>query len=92
MAAKHSNVAELREHFNVAAEAYPENKGTISAYTLVQATGFNGLRVFKRVRIGVEFGVSVDTAKDMMKNIREANKTDEGYPSSNIMGRYVQEM
>lgn len=76
----------------VSAEVYPENKGSISAYTLVQAIGFNGLRVFKRVRIGYEFGVSADKAKEMMQNLREANKTDEGYPSSNILGRFVQEM
>lgn len=69
--------------------AYPENKGTISAYTLVNATGFNGMRVFKRVRIGVEFGVSVDTAKEMMRNIREAN-ADSGM--SNILGKFVMEM
>ena len=92
MAAKHSNVAELREHFNVAAEAYPENKGTISAYTLVEATGFNGLRVFRRVRIGCEFGVSVDTAKDMMKNIREANSDKNGLPYVHIAGRFTLDM
>lgn len=73
----------------IAAESYPENKGTISAYTLVNATGFNGMRVFKRVRIGVEFGVSVDTAKEMMRNIREAN-ADSGM--SNILGKFVMEL
>jgi hypothetical protein len=76
-----------------AVEAYPENRGTISAYILVEATGFNGSRMFKRVRIGYEFGVSVDTAKDMMKNIREANNSGK-YDSSGpvITGRYTLNM
>ena len=72
----------------IAAESYPENKGTISAYTLVNATGFNGMRVFKRVRIDVGFGVSVDTAKEMMRNIREANADID---NNTVIGRFVME-
>lgn len=67
---------------------FDSNKGSISAYTIVQATGFNGVRTFKRVRIGVEFGVSVDTAKDMMRSIREANSDI----CENITGKFVMEM
>ena len=77
----------LSLHTTPIIETYPDNKGTISAYTLVQATGFYDSKVFKRVRIGVEFGVSVDTAKDMMKSLREANDNN-----SNIMGRFVMEL
>ena len=69
------------------------NRGSISAYTLVEATGFNGLRVFRRVRIGYEFGVSADKAKEMMQNLREANNSGK-YDSAGpvIVGRFVQEM
>lgn len=76
----------------IAIEAYPENKGTISAYTLVQAIGFNGARVFKRVRIGCEFGVSVDTAKEMMRNLRNANADNAQDSNPNILGKFVMEM
>ncbi len=69
------------------------NRGSISAYTLVEATGFNGLRVFRRVRIGYEFGVSADKAKEMMQNLREANNSGK-YDSAGpvIVGRFVQDM
>lgn len=75
------------DYVAVPAVDYNPNKGTVSAYTIVQATGFNGCRVFKRVRIGVEFGVSVDTAKDMMQNLRNANSDN-----TNISGRFVMEL
>jgi len=71
----------------IAVSEYNPNKGTLSAYTIVDAIGFNGLRTFKRVRIGVEFGVSVDTAKEMMQNVRAANEN-----SVNITGKFVMEM
>lgn len=69
------------------------NRGSISAYTLVEATGFNGLRVFRRVRIGYEFGVSADKAKEMMQNLREANQSG-NYDTAKpiIVGRFVQDM
>ena len=67
---------------------FDSKKGSISAYTIVQATGFNGVRTFKRVRIGVEFGVSVDTAKGMMRSIREANSDI----CENITGKFVMEL
>ena len=69
------------------------NHGNISAYTIVEATGFNGLRVFRRVRIGYEFGVSADKAKEMMQNLREANNSGK-YDSTGpvIVGRFVQNM
>lgn len=66
--------------------------GTLSAYTIVQATGFNGMRVFKRVRIGVEFGVTVDNAKEMMRNLRAANNGEYGNPSADISGKLVIEV
>ena len=71
----------------IAVSEYNPNKGTLLAYTIVDVIGFNGLRTFKRVRIGVEFGVSVDTAKEMMQNVRAANEN-----SVNISGRFVMEM
>jgi hypothetical protein len=65
----------------------PANRGAVSAYHIVTATGFHGTKVFKRVRIGVEFGVTVETAKDMMKNLREANNNE-----PNISGRFVMDL
>ena len=72
------------------------NRGSISAYILVEATGFNGLRVSRRVRIGYESRVSADKAKEMMQNLREANNSGK-YDSAGpvgpvIVGRFVQEM
>jgi hypothetical protein len=72
---------------NTAVDNNPANRGAVSAYHIVTATGFHGMRVFKRVRIGVEFGITVETAKDMMKSLREANSNDQ-----NISGRFVMEM
>lgn len=79
----------------IAAESVvtPENTGTIAAYVMVDAVGFHGTRNFRRVRIGYETRVSVDTAKDMMKNIREANSA--GMRDSTgpiITGRFVMDM
>ena len=65
----------------------PANRGAVSAYHIVQAVGFNGMRVFKRVRIGVEFGVTVETAKDMMMNLRNANSDNQ-----NISGRFIMDL
>lgn len=70
----------------------PANRGSISAYKMVQARGFGGMSFMKRVRIGVEFGVTVETAKDMMRDIRNNNKCDNGYPAADILGRFVMEM
>ena len=69
-----------------------EPMGTLSAYTRVDATGFNGMRVNKRVRIGVEFGVTVDNAKVMMRNLRSANNGDFGNPNASIAGRLIIEV
>ena len=79
------SIASVESPVNI---GFDPNKGSITAYTIVQATGFNGVQTFKRVRIGVEFGVSVDTAKDMMRSIREANSGICG----NITGKFVMEM
>lgn len=76
----------------IAAEYPQEPRGTLSAYTIVQATGFNGLRVFKRVRIGLEHGVTVDNAKEMMRNLRAANNGEYGNPSADISGRLILEV
>lgn len=87
-----TKVSAIRENVIFAESAvnsgFNPNKGSISAYTIVQATGFNGIRTFRRVRIGVEFGVSVDTAKDLMRVIREANSDI----CENITGKFVMEM
>lgn len=72
---------------DTAVDNNPANRGAVSAYVIVQATGFHGMRTFKRVRIGVEFGVTVDTAKDMMRNMRNANSDN---PS--ISGRFVMDI
>lgn len=66
--------------------------GTLSAYTIIQATGFNGMQVFKRVRIGLEHGVTVDNAKEMMRNLRAANNGEYGNPSADISGRLTIEV
>jgi hypothetical protein len=65
----------------------PCNRGAVSAYSIVNAVSFNGMRIHKRVRIGVEFGVTVETAKDMMKSLREANSSDQ-----NITGRFIMDL
>ena len=65
----------------------PANRGAVSAYHIVTATGFHGMKVFKRVRIGVEFGVTVETAKDMMQFLRNANSDNQ-----NISGRFVMDI
>lgn len=71
------------------AEADYNPRGTLSAYTRVDAVGFNGMRVNKRVRIGVEFGVTPDNAKEMMHNLRNANNGDFGNPKADIAGRLI---
>lgn len=72
---------------NNAVDNNPANRGAVSAYHIVTATGFHGMRVFKRVRIGVEFGVTVETAKDMMQNLRNANSDNQ-----NISGKFVMDI
>jgi hypothetical protein len=69
------------------APAYNPTTGTVSAYTIVDAIGFNGVKNFKRVRIGVEYGVSVETAKMMMQELRKANDN-----APNITGKFVMEL
>jgi hypothetical protein len=70
-----------------AVQEYNPDTGTVSAYTIVDAVGFNGVKNFKRVRIGVEYGVSVDTAKMMMRELRKANNN-----APNITGKFVMEL
>ena len=77
---------------NTAVDNNPANRGTVSAYHIVQAIGFNGMRVFKRVRIGVEFGVTVETAKDMMQNLRNANADNNQDNPVNISGRFIMDL
>lgn len=73
--------------------AYPEPfRGSISAYVLVSAQGFHGMRTHKRVRIGVEFGVTPETARDMMKSIREDNRDINSNRLPDISGKFVMEM
>lgn len=67
--------------------------GCISAYVMVEAIGFNGLKVFRRVRIGHEFGVTPETAKAMVDNVREANAAGVHYNNPPIIsGRFIMDL
>ena len=72
---------------DTAVDNNPASRGSISAYCIVQARSFNGTYIHKRVRIGVEFGVTVETAKDMMRDLRNANNNE-----PNISGRFIMDL
>jgi hypothetical protein len=77
----------------VSAEDKYQPMGQVSAYVMVEAVGFNGLKVFRRVRIGHEFGVTPETAKAMVDNVREANAAGVHYNNPPIIsGRFIMDL
>lgn len=86
-------MAEVRAVKAAIAVEYPVTPmGTLLAYTRIDATGFNGMRVNKRIRIGMEHGVTVENATVMMRNLRAANNGDYGNPKADISGRLIIEV
>lgn len=79
----------------VSAEDKYQPMGQVSAYIMVEAIGFNGQKVFRRVRIGYEFGVTPEAAKSMIDNVREANAADARYGGNSpriISGRFIMDL
>lgn len=51
-----------------------EPRGTVSAYKAIQYTGFKGNTGFRRVRVDVEYGVTLPEARKMATDIRQYNE------------------
>ena len=60
--------------------------GRVTAAAYVEFVDFNGMSRRRRVPIGVEYSVSLDTAKSMAENIRKGN------PDHKICVQYSEEL
>lgn len=68
-------------------------RGQVSAYIMVEAIGFNGAKVFRRVRIGYEHSVTPDIARNMVDNLRQANTDAANYNNPPIItGRFIMDL
>jgi len=52
---------------------YPENHGSLNAFTYIEVTDLFGNKRLRRVLVGRDWNISLEKAKETMVNVREAN-------------------